>query len=66
MRRIMDTVEMSDRVAADLIFFIRQNEWNLPKKRREREFAALTDEEVEHMEAIVGETFEGFEITSSA
>jgi hypothetical protein len=61
MRRIMDAVEMPDRVAADLLLFIRQNKDTLPKKRREREFAALTDEEVEQMETIVRETFEGFE-----
>src|SRR3990170_2552059 len=45
-RRIMDAVEMPDRVAEDLEMFIRQNKATLPKKRREREFAALTDDEV--------------------
>jgi hypothetical protein len=60
MRRIMDTVEMPDRVAADLLLFIRQNKGTLPKKRREREFAALTDDEVGQMESIVRDAFEGF------
>jgi hypothetical protein len=64
MRQVMEAVEMPDRVAADLLLFIRQNKGTLPKKRREREFAALTDEEVGQMEAIVRETFEGFEETS--
>jgi hypothetical protein len=61
MRRIMDAVEMPDRVAADLLLFTRQNKGTLPKKRREQEFAALTDAEVRQMEAIVTDAFEGFE-----
>lgn len=61
MRRLMDAVEMPDRVAADLLLFIRQNEGTLPKKRREREFTALTDEEIRQMETIVRQAFEGFE-----
>ncbi len=35
-RRIMDTVEMPDRLADDLLLFIRQNNGKLPKRRRER------------------------------
>ena len=56
-RRIMETVEMPDRLAQDMIMFIRQNDGKLPKRRREREFAALTDEEVEQIEAICEEVF---------
>ena len=56
-RRIMDSVEMPDRLAEDLIMFIRQNGGNLSRKRRENEFAALTDEEVARIEAIVEESF---------
>lgn len=56
-RRIMDTVEMPDRMAADLLMFIRQNKGILPKKRREREFAALTDDEVRQLEEIVKNAF---------
>lgn len=56
-RRIMETVEMPDRIAENLIMFIRQNGGTLPKKRREKEFAALTDEEVNRIEAIYQSTF---------
>jgi hypothetical protein len=60
MRRIMNTVEMPDRLAENLIMFIRQNNGVLGHKRRENEFAKLTDQEVAALEAIVRETFEGF------
>ena len=56
-RRIMEAVEMPDRLAQDLIMFIRQNDGRLPKKRRKREFAALTDEETGSVEAIYNEVF---------
>lgn len=57
-RRIMETVEMPDRIAENLMMFIRQNGGTLPKKRREKEFAALTDQEVSRIEAIYREIFE--------
>ena len=56
-RRIMETVEMPDRLAQDLIMFIRQNGGKLPKKRREKEFAALTDEEARRIAEIYSEVF---------
>lgn len=58
-RRIMDTVEMPDRVAEDLVMFIRQNNGTLSKKRREDEFGRLRDDEVALIERIVVEAFEG-------
>jgi hypothetical protein len=61
MRGIMNTVEMPDRFAGNLIVFIRQNHGLLPKRRREKEFKALTDQEVTTLEDIVRETFAGFE-----
>lgn len=61
MRHIMDTVEMPDRLAENLLTFIRKNNGTLGKKRRENEFAALTDEEVAALEAIVRDAFEDFE-----
>jgi hypothetical protein len=61
MRGIMNTVEMPDRFAGNLIVFIRQNHGSLPKRRREKEFKALTDQEVTTLEDIVRETFAGFE-----
>ena len=60
MRRIMDTVEMPDRLAGSLVMFIRQNKGKLGEKRRENEFGKLTEEEARTVEAIVREEFEGF------
>lgn len=60
LRRVMDTVEMPDRLAETLIMFVRQNGGSLSKKRRQGEFAALADGEVAQLEAIVREAFEGF------
>jgi len=62
-RRIMDSVEMPDRLAESLVMFIRQNKGKLGRKRRAGEFAKLTDEEVTAVEAIVSEEFEGFSET---
>jgi hypothetical protein len=60
-RRIMDAVEMPDRVAENFVLFVRQNNGKLAKRRREAEFTALGDEEVMHLETIVRDAFEGFE-----
>ena len=59
-RRIMDEVEMPDRIAENLLMFIRQNNGSLPKKRREKEFVALKDGEVSMIEQIACVAFEGF------
>ena len=56
-RRIMEMVEMPDRLAQDLIMFIRQNDGKLPKRRRKKEFAPLTDEEATQIEAICEDVF---------
>lgn len=61
LRRIMDTVEMPDRIAENLIMFIRQQGGALPKRRRDKEFKALSDAEVEALEQIVNEAFEGYD-----
>lgn len=61
LRRIMDAVEMPDGLAENLLMFIRQNGGTLPKRRRQDEFKALTDKEVQQLEEIVREAFEGFE-----
>lgn len=57
---IMEAVEMPDRLAQDLIMHIRQNGGSLGKKRRSREFAALSDDEVSAIEAVVNTAFAGF------
>jgi hypothetical protein len=59
MRRIMDLVDMPDRMAEDVIMFVRKNSGRLGNKRRGGQFAKLTDEEVAAIEAIVQEAFEG-------
>jgi hypothetical protein len=61
LRRIMETVEMPDRLAENLIRFIRQNKGVLGKKRREGEFKELTDDEVKRIESIVVDAFVGLE-----
>jgi hypothetical protein len=58
-RRIMDAVEMPDRLAEDLVRYIRQNDGTLSKKRRQGEFNKLRDEEVVLIEGIVRGAFEG-------
>jgi hypothetical protein len=59
--RIMNTVEMPDRLAENLVMFIRENHGRLSKRRRENEFQKLTDKEVALLEGIVREAFEGFD-----
>lgn len=63
MRLISEAVEMPDRLAQDLIMFIRQNDGVLSKKRRRKEFEKLTDEEVGKIEKIVNLEFEEFDKT---
>ena len=60
LRRIMNAVEMPDRIAENLMTFIRQNRGTLSKKRREGEFKQLRDDEVVLIEGIVNEAFVGF------
>ncbi|MNL79482.1 hypothetical protein D3C87_2060960 [compost metagenome] len=56
----MTMVEMPDRIAENLLMFIRQNKGKLPNRRRQGDFSALTDKEVKALEAVVNEAFEGF------
>jgi hypothetical protein len=57
----MNMVEMPDRVAENLLMFIRQNKGTLPKRRRAGEFKQLTDDEVRNLEVVVNDAFEGFD-----
>ncbi len=52
-RNIMEYVEMPNKLAQDLIMFVRQNGGLLPKKRRASELVALNDAEVKKIEAII-------------
>jgi hypothetical protein len=63
-RRIMDTVEMPDRIAENLVLFIRQNGGTLSKRRRTGDYQKLLDEEVALLEGIVTDAFDGFEADS--
>jgi hypothetical protein len=59
-QRIMEAVEMPDRVTENLVMFIRRNGGTLSKSRRQGEFKQLTEDEVHHIERIVTEAFTGF------
>ena len=58
-RRIMNVVEMPDRLAENLILYIRRNKGTLPKKRRQGEFKKLRNDEVRVIEQIVQDVFVG-------
>ncbi len=60
-QRIMEAVEMPDRIADKLVMFIRQNSGALSRNRREDEFEQLRDDEVRLVERIVGDAFDGFD-----
>lgn len=57
LQQIMNTVEMPDRLARNLIAVIRQNDGKLSRKRRERDFAKLTEEEIKVIERVVADAF---------
>jgi hypothetical protein len=65
-RRIMDAVEMPDRMAENLVAYIRDNHGMLSARRRRGEFAQLRDDEVARVEEIVRDSFEGFSAKSEA
>ncbi len=58
-RRVMDAVEMPDRLAENLVLFIRQNRGTLSKGRRNGDYQKLRDDEVALLEGIVRDAFEG-------
>ena len=60
LRQIMEAVELPDRLAEDFIMFTRQNDGALPKRRRQKEFEAMTDDEVAVLEKVVQDAFAGF------
>ena len=60
-RRIMDAVEMPDRLAENLVMYIQNNKGKLSKRRRDGEFKQLTDDEATLLEGIVADAFEGFD-----
>jgi hypothetical protein len=58
--RIMEAVEMPDRLAENLVMFIRQNHGTLSKNRRAGDYKELRDDEVTRLEEIVRDAFDGF------
>jgi hypothetical protein len=66
MSAIMNAVEMPDRLAEDLIMFVRQNGGKLSKRCREKEFAKLKDSEVALLEKAIDDAFEGFSTRQAA
>lgn len=60
MAKIAEMIDMPDRLAQNLILFIRRNSGTLSKRRREKDFSALSDEEVHGLEKIIQDAFEGF------
>ena len=52
--------EMPDRLAQNLILLICQNEGILSRRKREKDFSALLDDEVHGLEMIIQHAFEGF------
>jgi hypothetical protein len=66
LRRIMDAVEMPDRMAENLVACIRDNHGTLSARRRRGEYAALQDAEVARIKQIVQDAFDGFSTKSEA
>jgi hypothetical protein len=59
LRKLMDTVELPDRLADLFLIYVRQNGGTLPQ-RRKKEFEKLTEDELEQLEMIVRNAFDGF------
>lgn len=56
-RQLLDIVDMPDRTTELLFSFLHQNHGTLSKRARSREFAKLTQKEVERIEAIYADLF---------
>jgi Fic family protein len=61
MDKLLNAIEMPNMMAEQFIMFMRQNNWKLPKARREKEFAKLSDKEVASFQNIVNDAFAGYE-----
>ncbi len=61
LRKIMDAVEMPDRLADLFIIYVTRNGGTLPNRRRSGEFHSLTDTELVELENIVQSAFDGFD-----
>ena len=62
MRDIMALVEMPNRIAGELVMFVRQNDGVLPRRRRKKHpFDKFSDAEITQIEQIVSDAFDGFQ-----
>ena len=55
---VTNIIEMPDNTFSLLLNFVRQNDGKLAKRRREKEFAVLTDEDVSFIENTIADCFE--------
>ena len=60
MKKITNAIDIPERMAEDIIMFVRRNRGSFPGKRRRGEFAKLTESEITMLENIVAEEFSGF------
>lgn len=65
-REVMNLVEMPDLMAEQFVLFVHRNGGTLPNIRRNREFAALKNEELGELEEIIRDAFDGFSEASGA
>jgi len=63
MRKIMEAIEMPDRLAQNFIRFVRQNGGELSARKREKFFAPLSDVEIRNLEDYVNAEFADFDRT---
>lgn len=63
MSRIMEAVEMPDRLAQNFILFVRQNGGTLSARKRDKFFAQLSDVEIRNLEEYVSTEFAEFDNT---
>lgn len=56
-KRLNDAFEMPDRLVTLLVKFLSQNDGVLSKRAREKEFSALSEQEVAHIERLFRKTF---------
>lgn len=59
LHNVMNLVEMPDLLAEQFVLYVHRNSGTLPNRQR-KEFAALTEGELEKLEEIVRDAFEGF------
>ncbi len=60
-KQIINAFKMPSRTAEEIIMLIRRNGGIFPRKRRKKEFAKLTENEIVSLEAVVAQGFKGFD-----